>query len=234
MASRFAASLFVVALLVTLFAPAVAAGADGPTGDGTTATGADADGHVLDRLRSTVAAPAPARSGVRDFGNPMKRSGRAAGDAEVLEQPTRAAVYRAIHESPGVTLTDLAEDVGVARSTVRYHARLLREAGLVDATEVSGALRYAPADADAELAAVLNADGTGEVLDAVAEHEPASVTTLARATDRAPSTVHHHLSALEERGLVERERVGEAVVTSLAPATRSAMHGRRGAAPADD
>lgn len=229
MASRFVASLFAVALLVTLFPPVSLAAGEGPSDDGTVAAPIDADALVVDRLRPTVASPSQARDAERPGDRPLQRD-----DADgVLEQPTRAAVYRAVRDAPGGTLHGIADAVGVTKSTARYHAGVLREAGLVDAARVSGALRFAPADADVELHAVLRADATGAVLDAVARHEPASVTELARATDRAPSTVSHHLSSLEERGLVERERAGETVVTTLAPATRSAMPAD-GAATADD
>lgn len=141
----------------------------------------------------------------------------------VLEQPTRKSVYTSIRQSPGIGLDELAERASVTRSTVRYHARVLRTAGLIDSTTVGGTLRFAPAEADVELAGVLRAAPTRAVIDAVSEHEPASVTTLAEATDRAPSTVSHHLSSLEESGIVDRHRAGEAVVTTLASETRSAI-----------
>jgi DNA-binding transcriptional ArsR family regulator len=230
MASRFAAALFVAALLVTLFLPAGVAAAGAAEDDGTVAAATDADALVVDRVRTNVAAPRHARDAERADGRPSDGPVRREDADGVLEQPTRAAVYRAIRDGPGATLNRIADSVGVTKSTVRYHARMLREAGLVDATEVSGALRYAPADADVELHAALNADGTGAVLEAVADREPASVTELARATDRAPSTVSHHLSALEERGLVERERAGERVVTTLSGTAMPPDD----AAPADD
>lgn len=218
MDSRFVALAFVAVLVASLFAPVPVTDAEGPAEDATLAAGNGADGLLaLDRLRPTVAS-----------------SGMARADTEgVLEQSTRAAVYATVRDTPGTTLAGIAAAVDVTRSTVRYHVDVLREAGLIDATEVAGALRFAPAESDVELAATLNADGPGAVLAAVAEHEPASVTTLAEVTDRAPSTVSHHLSTLEDRGLVDRERAGEAVVTTLAPATRTAMTGDR-AAPADD
>lgn len=141
----------------------------------------------------------------------------------VLEQPTRAAVYEAIESSPGTSLSAVAAAVGVAKSTVKYHVGVLRDAGLVDGTTVAGTDRFAPADVDAELAGVLGADATAAVLRAVAAHEPAATATVAAATDRAVSTASHHLSRLEERGVIERERAGEAVVATLAPATRRAL-----------
>jgi DNA-binding transcriptional ArsR family regulator len=252
MDSRVVVSLLSALLVVALFAPASVAGAREPTGDDAVAAAGGGDAMVLDRHRPTVVSSGQARaddgtderSGGRgnertrgDADEPAgrhagERAGRHADPDGVLEQPTRADVYAAVDSSPGETLAGLADAVGVTKSTVRYHVEVLRDAGLVAATEAAGALRVAPAEADAELAAALGAEGTGAVLDAVAEHEPASVTTVARATDRAPSTVSHHLSALEDRDLVERERAGEAVVTRLAPATRAAL--RAEASSADD
>jgi len=49
------------------------------------------------------------------------------------------------------------------------------------------------------------------------------VTVIASETDRALSTVSHHLTALEQRGLVDRERHGEAVLTTLSDGARAAM-----------
>jgi len=210
-------AILLVCLSLTLLAPPVAGGADAAdevvalsTGDG------GFDGPTLDRLR--LAAPTGSLGRIDTDG--------------VLEQSTRAAVFSAVERTPGESLEAIAAAVGVTKSTVRYHVEVLCDAGLVETAVVAGTLRVAPAEADAELAATLGADSTGSVLRAVARHEPASVTAVAEATDRAPSTVSHHLSALEERGYVERERTGEAVVAILSPATRRAM--TDGPMPADD
>lgn len=246
MDGRVPIAILVGVLVVSLLAPAgvvVAAPNDVPNDapnntpydapyDATAPDGADVDVHVFERYHAALAAFFDhARVGVEPGERTRGRSdgrvgGRTETDADVegvLEQSTRAAVYDAIVGSPGATLSELASSVDVTKSTVRYHARVLRDADMVTATEVGGALRYAPSGADAELAAVRRADGSGDVLEAVAEREPASVSALAAATDRAPSTVSYHLSGLEERGLVERERAGESVVTTLADTARASM-----------
>jgi predicted transcriptional regulator len=143
-------------------------------------------------------------------------------DTPVLDR-LRPAAYGAIEASPGTDLDSIATSVGVTKSTVRYHVGVLREADLVAATEVAGSLRFAPAETNVELAGILEAEATSAVLTAVAANEPASVRTVATAADRAPSTASYHLSSLEERGFVERERRGEAVVTMLSERTRSAI-----------
>lgn len=208
MDSRFVVALVVAALLGWLVVPGAVASASAPGGvDVVVAGGSGIDATALDRVRAGV------------VGNGLSRV-----DTDgVLEQSTRADIYAAIERTPGVALDEIAATVGVAKSTARYHVNVLRGAGLVDAAIVAGAHRFAPAEADAEVAAALRADATGPVLRAVARNEPASVTDVAVSTDRAASTVSHHLSALEARGLVERERVGESVATSLAPATRDAL-----------
>lgn len=233
MASRFALALLAIAFVAALFVPATVAAADEPADDAALTLGDGVDAIGIDRLRTTVTTPTPARGGEGSPNVPLDRAPRGVDREQLLAQSTREAVYERIHESPGETLSGIADVVGVTKSTVRYHVRVLRDAGLVEATEAAGALRVAPADANVELVAVLNAPGTGAVLEAVAEHEPVSVTDLAESTDRAPSTVSHHLSTLEGRGLVERERAGESVVTRLAPATRAALAPDQ-PVPADD
>lgn len=151
-------------------------------------------------------------------------SGLARADTDgVLEQPTRAAVYETIRSAPGSDLAELATAVGVTKSTVRYHVGVLRDAELVETADVSGTIRVSPAETDAELVGVLRSESMGGVLVAVSEEEPASVTTLADSTGRALSTVSHHLASLESRGYVDRERTGEAVLTSLTPETRRSI-----------
>ena len=197
---------FVALLFAGVFTPG--AGATTASVDGTALSAGDGiDAPVLDRLR-----PAASSSGLS----------RVDTDG-VLEQPTRSAVYGAIEASPGTDLDSIATSVGVTKSTVRYHVGVLREADLVAATEVAGSLRFAPAETNVELAGILEAEATSAVLTAVAANEPASVRTVATAADRAPSTASYHLSALEDRGFVERERRGEAVVTMLSERTRSAI-----------
>jgi predicted transcriptional regulator len=197
----------VALLVVGLFAPPAVATTGTPDEGTSLAAPVGFDSPEIDRYRSVVLS-----------------SGLSRADTEgVLDQRTRKAVYAAIRDSPGADLATLADAVGVTRSTVRYHVDLLRDAGLVEAAEIGGALRFAPAEMNAELAAATSAEPTNAVLEAVAESEPASVREVAAVTGRAQSTVSHHLSALADRGLVERERTGEAVVTRLTDETRAVV-----------
>ena len=198
--------LVVVGLLVS-FVPVSGAAAETPESTVAGVQTADIDAVGIDRVRA---------------GTALTGASRADTDG-VLEQPTRAAVYSVIADNPGVGLEELVADVSVTKSTVRYHIDVLRAAGLIQTATIAGTLRVATDDADVERAGLLRAETTGPIFDAIEDREPASVTTIAEATDRAPSTVSHHLASFEERGLIDRERDGESVMTTLTPETKTAL-----------
>ncbi|MGM0717266.1 MAG: winged helix-turn-helix transcriptional regulator [Halobacteriota archaeon] len=217
MLQRSLVALLVVAMMVTLV-PVGSAVAESPTDDAVASHSTGIDAQVTERFRVGNAA-----------------SGLARTDTDgVLEQPTRASIYEAIRSAPGSDLAELATAVDVAKSTVRYHVGVLRDAGLVETADVAGTSRVSPAETDAELVGVLRSASIGGVLTAVSEEEPASVTALADSTGRALSTVSHHLASLESRGYVDRERTGEAVVTTLTPETRRSIAAFRSMDPSAD
>src|SRR5438552_1184890 len=51
--------------------------------------------------------------------------------ASVLANPTRAHIAQATIERPGLTATQLAQEVGLSRGAMRHHIRTLEKAGLV-------------------------------------------------------------------------------------------------------
>ncbi|WP_227356965.1 winged helix-turn-helix transcriptional regulator [Haladaptatus salinisoli] len=141
-----------------------------------------------------------------------------------LDNVTRSAVHDAIIDDPGLSLSALSDRTAIPRSTVRYHVRILEEERLVETARVRGKRRAYPADDDdPELAASLSDDSTAALLETVARDGPASVSELAVALDRTPGTVSYHLERLADDGLVERERAGNAVVTTLPDRVRDAI-----------
>ncbi|QRV14606.1 helix-turn-helix domain-containing protein [Haloterrigena salifodinae] len=157
-------------------------------------------------------------------------------DSDPLENDCRRTIYETIAADPGCYLSQVSEESGVALSTVRHHVRILEEEGLVAATKVNGKRRYfladeaavAPGDGgptveDAELHAVLAEPAKRAVLETLSDLGSAPNGRLADELERDPSTVSHHLSALEEDGLVVREKEGRSVVNELAPAVEAAL-----------
>ncbi|WP_236606652.1 ArsR/SmtB family transcription factor [Sandaracinus amylolyticus] len=55
--------------------------------------------------------------------------------AKALGHPTRVMILRRVRVRDGCTCTELVGELGLAQSTVSEHLRVLREAGLVHATD---------------------------------------------------------------------------------------------------
>jgi predicted transcriptional regulator len=140
---------------------------------------------------------------------------------------TPVAYGEAIEESPGAYLSAVCESAEVPVSTARHHLDVLEAEDLVTTAKVRGKRRFYPGHAadDAELVAALEDEGTASVLHALARLGDSHGGRIADELDRDPSTVSHHLSRLEDAGLVEREREGQAVVNRLAPGTREVLRG---------
>ncbi len=150
-----------------------------------------------------------------------------ADNSDPLDNDVRAEVYHQIRHTPGVYVQELADRTGFARSTVRYHLRVLTREHLVTREKVHGRVRYFPIGTDEpKLSAALSNEATSTILFAVEEFEPVTVSSVAEEVDRAPSTVSYHLSRLAEDGLVDRVRNGDSVLTSLTPEVRKTLGSR--------
>lgn len=151
-------------------------------------------------------------------------AGYALHSDDPLDHEMRADLFDIIESQPGAYLSELATATDAPLSTVRYHLKVLEQQAVVTPVKIRGKRRYFPGNEPAdELAAALTEDGPADVLRALAREGPSSVSALADAVDRDPSTVTHHLTRLEESGLVERERAGQAVENRLAPAVEATL-----------
>lgn len=225
------AALFLVATVPLGFV--VPAGASAPTPH-PAPVGYDTNARVIDSTTPVGTHGRPFAEGVfaaaeyADIdeapGSVQVRSYSRYDESNPLDNATRATIHDTVSEDPGLSLSALSERAGIPRSTVRYHVRILKEEGLVETTTVRGKRRAHPAEDDnPALAASLSDDATATLLETVARDGPASVSDLADALDRTPGTVSYHLERLAEDGLVERERAGNAVVTTLADSVAAAM-----------
>ncbi|MFA9426655.1 winged helix-turn-helix transcriptional regulator [Natronorubrum sp. A-ect3] len=150
-------------------------------------------------------------------------------DSDPLENEHRRAVYETIASQPGVYLSQVSDDSGVALSTVRHHVRILEAEGLVATAKVHGKRRYyLEADGErtvttpdgtvgVELHAALAEPAKRELLETLAALGPVSNGRLADELECDPSTVSHHLAALAADDLIVREQDGRSVSNDLTP-----------------
>jgi DNA-binding transcriptional ArsR family regulator len=136
-------------------------------------------------------------------------------DADPLAHTHRRQLRELVDDRPGVHLAGVVDELPLSRSSVRYHVRVLEDAGELETANLLGRRRLFPPDADSELLAALADDGSRRVVQAVARVEPASVGEVVDETDRAYSTVSYHLDRLAAAGVVDRERDGRRVTIRL-------------------
>lgn len=206
---------------------------DGPLDRGATSPGwSDAFASTGSTFRPTVAPGGHPASGTGSLVDRLVADGVGVplgavligysrhASAEPLANEVRRRVNEQVRTTPGAHIAAIVDAVDVSRSTVRYHLDVLEEAGLVAGETIYGKHRYAPAGHDLSTAAALYDEPSREVLDGVARYEPVSVSGLAAAVDRAPSTVSHHLDRLSDVGLLERVRADGGVKVRLLPEAR--------------
>lgn len=129
--------------------------------------------------------------------------------ARVLDQDTRSRVFGLIQERPGVIAVELARELDLDRTTVRYHLRRLEREGLI-CTEGTAHFAAGALPRDARAACVAAARSS-RVLDAVREQPGRAKNDLAEALGLARATVSWHLDRLAGAGLVRLAREGRAV-----------------------
>jgi len=194
-------------------------------GSATMLTGARGATQVAVSLASELADRV--RMIVTDWGERIIGAGgyaKWAGD-DPLAHETRAELHDQIQAEPGTCLSALGESqtLDVSFGTVRYHLRILEREGLVTSEKVNGRRQFYPVGTSPDtLNIALNRDPTRKILEALAESAD-TVSGLASRVDRDPSTVSHHLSRLEDDGIVERERDGQAVTNRLTSSVKQVL-----------
>lgn len=139
-------------------------------------------------------------------------------ESDPLEHEHRRTVYQAITENPGVYLSELGESSDISLSTVRHHLQVLERENLIKSEKIRGKRRFYPVGADdTALVAALSDPAVRSLLETLADLGDARNDRLVEELERSPSTVSHHLSSLEEDGLIVRERRGRTNVNRLAP-----------------
>lgn len=143
-------------------------------------------------------------------------------DSDPLDHEVRSAITETVETTPGIYLSDLTERTNVPLSTLRHHLQVLETERVLTSTKIRGKRRYFPIHSTGHaLIAALSEAATAAILETLWRNGPSSVSSVAAAIDRDPSTVSYHLRRLEVDAVVERERDGRVVMTKLSQRTRT-------------
>jgi predicted transcriptional regulator len=191
-------------------------------------SGTDADGSPIDRAIATsaevtTALTADGASILDVVGvTPLVAGYSRFEDPDPLAHETRESIYSTVRDEPGIYVARLARVTDTPVSTVRYHTRVLVDAGLLERLPDSSRNRLVPADVDTE--AVVTVDGTRrDLLRALREHGPATGSDLAARLGLSKSTVSYHLERLEADGLIDRDQSGRTVTNDVTPTATAVL-----------
>lgn len=124
-----------------------------------------------------------------------------------LDHPARQRILALLEDDPGLTASQLADELDVCYRTARHHLEVLARFDLVAEAEHRGKRLWArPSDADGLAPDV--PEPQRRVLDLLADEPGLHLSEIARRLDLAKATVKHHLDRLTEEGRIEEENVG--------------------------
>lgn len=130
--------------------------------------------------------------------------------SEILDHETRQEMYDLIRDEAGISMQEIADEVGCGWGTIVYHLEKLEDGDFVTSEHTGGRRRFfAAGDVDAsdkDAVGVLRQDTPRSIMAYLLKHPGSNQSELSDALDIAASTASKHLGRLEDAGLVTRER----------------------------
>jgi len=135
--------------------------------------------------------------------------GRALDDErDLLDNTVRREIYDLVNERPGVHLSELRRTVDVGQGALEHHVRRLEEAGLVRSERLGGyRCFFPPGDRDAAIehaTRAIRSRKARSILAAAIRAGDVRMTRLSKDLDLPTSTLHYHVEALADAGIVEK------------------------------
>lgn len=150
-------------------------------------------------------------------------------DDWIYENEYRGQIYERLENQPGQTTSELADELDIARSTVRYHIGALFSNGkLTDVTGYGNSRYWFSAESLSEtehaLMAALRNESSAKIITTIyGSDRTMTGADLAETTDRTPAAVSNQLNQLDTDGLIARESVGQEKRTILTERARTLM-----------
>lgn len=127
----------------------------------------------------------------------------------VLASPARLRIYEVIRRRPGISMSELAREVGAFWTSAGIHVARLESAGLVRSLRVGRRRVLVSADLPElhlPFPAVLSEPACRVVALAIARNPGLRVWELGELTHMSDRAVYHHVKRLADTGLIESIR----------------------------
>lgn len=140
-------------------------------------------------------------------------------DAEdLLDHPRREKIFETVKKAPGLNWSQLQRETGLSVGALMFHLKRLESEDIVvrkPSTNDNEVLFFTHEDEDLwrdpRTRILFGNESTRRIAEIVADGEGLSAKDIAEELDVTPAAVRYHLSKLEDKELVQRERDGRYV-----------------------
>lgn len=145
---------------------------------------------------------------------------RIVGPVNVLDNPSRSRVYTYIKTRPGAYISEIVEQIGLDRGTVKYHVKTLKAKKKIEAYKDGGKIRYFEnhfsynAEEKIVISALQNLTNQRIVSEIMTEKCNTNV-TLAREFGVSRATISWYVRNLRELGLILETKEGRSTIYQI-------------------
>jgi predicted transcriptional regulator len=139
-------------------------------------------------------------------------------DRDALDHPRRERIHETLQENPGLNWSQLQRETGLSVGVLSFHLDRLERQGHVvrkESPSENEVLLFLDEHEDLwndpRTRVLFGNESTRKVAQYLTEDPGSIASEIAEELDVTPEAVRYHLSKLEERDLVSRERDGRAV-----------------------
>jgi predicted transcriptional regulator len=131
----------------------------------------------------------------------------------VLDNPSRSAIFHYIQESPGTDFTEISRETGVSENSLRYHIAVLKLMNKVTMLETTRNARYyenagSYPEMEQKVLKYLHNKPTRALLRLIKENPNLTRVQLELAMEMSGAGVNWHMNRLSEDGLLSIRKAG--------------------------
>jgi predicted transcriptional regulator len=140
----------------------------------------------------------------------------------------RKHIYALIKASPGTSINDIANNMGLNRGTLRYHLKILETENMIESHSDHGKVRYFQNNSTYKekeklVISVLQNEMTRRIISKILDEECNTNGDLALTTGISKGTVTWYIKQLKELDLVEENQVGRSTLYNINPVYRDTI-----------
>jgi predicted transcriptional regulator len=138
---------------------------------------------------------------------------------EVLNQFTRGQIYGFIKANPGVHLTSIKENLGLANGVLAYHLKVLIREEFLIARREGGYKRFYPRDMRVPRKRVHFTRLQLDIVEKLSMHPGTTQVSLARMLGESKQVINYNVGVLVAAGVIRVEREGSRTLLFVEDAT---------------